>query len=40
MQAAGKHEVSFSAGLLPSGTYVVRLEGAGFPESRTVTLMK
>jgi hypothetical protein len=39
-RAAGKHQVLWNAGNLPSGIYFYRLEGEGFVETRKLTLMK
>jgi uncharacterized repeat protein (TIGR01451 family) len=38
--SAGSHQVSFDAGQVPSGTYLVRLSAGGTVESMTVTLVK
>jgi hypothetical protein len=37
---AGKHNVAWNAGNLPSGVYLYRLEGEGFVETRRLVLMK
>ena len=37
---AGRHEVVFEAGELPSGTYLYRLSGEGFAQVRRMVLLK
>ncbi len=37
---AGKHNIVWNAGNLPSGVYMYRLEGEGFVETRRLLLMK
>lgn len=40
VRPAGRHELTFEAGNLPSGTYVVRLQAAGATDTRILTLTK
>jgi cytochrome c peroxidase len=40
MMEAGTHEVTFQAGNLPSGTYLLRMAAPGAQFSRTMTLLK
>jgi hypothetical protein len=40
VRTAGEHSVTFEAGPLPSGRYIVRLEAPGGHAVRTVTLLK
>ncbi len=37
---AGEHTVSFDAGRLPTGMYLVRMEAAGIVQTQRITLMK
>ena len=39
-QRAGYYEVTFDAGLLPSGVYVYRLVAGSFEQHRTMILVK
>lgn len=40
MMTAGRHEVAFEAGNVPSGTYLVRMRAGNQVQSMTVTLLK
>ena len=40
LRPAGRHQVRFRAGELPSGTYVYRLETAGERHTQTMVLAK
>ncbi|RMF61868.1 MAG: T9SS C-terminal target domain-containing protein, partial [Bacteroidetes bacterium] len=40
VRAAGRHEVAFDAGTLPSGLYLYRLTAGATTQTRTMTLLK
>jgi hypothetical protein len=37
---AGRHEVAFNTGSLPSGTYLYRLQSGNIVQTRTMTLVR